>query len=476
MKDRVPSGIQGLDEVVEGGFPKGSLILLAGNLGTGKTSFSSKFLVSGAESGEPGVYVLFTEDKDFFISNVSRHLDCNLKGLIDKGKVSILDLTSLRGEGVSANIDTIVSEIENLDAKRLVIDSFTAMAQALKEPVDVRIIVHNILSRLTRGMGCTTIMIEEVPLGESKIGLGLEEFLADGVIMLGTGELDGRLLRYLSISKLRGTRLLEQQLPFTLEGGFRILPPLEPKIAKASQRYRPTPDSPNRFSTGSRDLDEMLGGGFPKGSNILFEATERFTTSEYTRIILPIALNFLTQGRGIMLVPTVGMDADFCVGILSSFGIAEKEINRLLRFCELPTPGRNQAKPHIAVFEGNDIQKDYERWLRLESELMQNTGQPVLTLSGLDTLANIFGPEVCSGLLSQDIARIRSRGTIGILIAKPGYEELVRKLSIMAEIHLKLAKEHDSILLYGMKPRTNLYAVEMEISSGYPMPRLTPII
>lgn len=62
--DRVPTGIEGLDPSIEGGFPRGSLILLAGNPGTGKTVFGAQFLYRGASVyGEPGVYVSFAESR-----------------------------------------------------------------------------------------------------------------------------------------------------------------------------------------------------------------------------------------------------------------------------------------------------------------------------------------------------------------------------------------------------------------------------
>ena len=74
MTERVKSGVEGLDEVIEGGFPKGSLILLAGEPGVGKTVFSMQFLVKGVKLSEPGIYVSFAEAKNTLIENFSRHL------------------------------------------------------------------------------------------------------------------------------------------------------------------------------------------------------------------------------------------------------------------------------------------------------------------------------------------------------------------------------------------------------------------
>ncbi|HID17673.1 TPA: ATPase, partial [Candidatus Bathyarchaeota archaeon] len=127
---RVKTGVDGLDEVIEGGFLEGSLILLAGEPGVGKTVFSIQFLVKGVELGEPGVYAGFAEAKDALLENFSRHLGVDLAGL-SKDKLKILDYTAMRNsEGASAILEAILDEVKALKAERLVIDSFSALAQA----------------------------------------------------------------------------------------------------------------------------------------------------------------------------------------------------------------------------------------------------------------------------------------------------------------------------------------------------------
>ncbi|MEM2593904.1 MAG: hypothetical protein QXV96_03240, partial [Candidatus Bathyarchaeia archaeon] len=64
----------------------------------------------------------------------------------------------------------------------------------------------------------------------------------------------------------------------------------------------------------------------------------------------------------------------------------------------------------------------------------------------------------------------------GIVLLKPGYPRLAKILSATADIHLKITREHGAVLVYGVKPRTNLHVLEMDASKGYPMPKLTPII
>ncbi|MEM2424825.1 MAG: ATPase domain-containing protein, partial [Candidatus Bathyarchaeia archaeon] len=95
--------------------------------------------------------------------------------------------------------------------------SFRFLAQAFKETHEVRVLLHTILSRITRFLGCTTLLIVENPYGEEKIGFGIEEFVADGIILLKRSRLDGRILRELELFKMRGTPTLETRVVFTLK-------------------------------------------------------------------------------------------------------------------------------------------------------------------------------------------------------------------------------------------------------------------
>lgn len=475
MTDRVSTGIDGLDAILNGGFPRGSLILLAGNPGTGKTAFSMQFIVRGAELGETGVYVSFAEGRETLLENFSSHLGVDLASLEAEGKLRILDLVAMREDSMSAILGGILGEVEALGAKRLVIDSFSAMAQAYKEPIDVRVIIHTVLGKIVRQMNCTTVMIEEVPIGKAVVGAGIEEFMADGLIMLRVDKLDGRLLRDLEIIKLRGVEPGERELAFTLKDGFKALLPLKPKLTVKAESFQPIPDPPGRYSTGSEDLDLMLGGGLPKGSSTLLEVAEKTSTLEYQILIDPIAANFIAQGRGVLNIPPSGVDATNIVDRASSYGIEEDAINRFMRVCELFEPYSEQ-KPYTFTVKGRDINEDLEEFIRIVKELERTTGQPILAIVGLDTLTAIYGEEACIRTLSLGAIKSKMFGAAVIYLAKPGYEGLTEKFSSIADINLRLTREHGAPLLYGIKPRTGLYAVDIDTSRGYLLPKLTPIV
>ncbi|MEM2841229.1 MAG: ATPase domain-containing protein [Candidatus Bathyarchaeia archaeon] len=474
MSERISSGVDGLDAVTGGGFPRGSLILLAGNPGTGKTVFSMQFLVKGAEADEPGVYVSVAEEKELLIKNVSRHLGCDVKSFVEGDKIRILDFVAVRDRGVSAYLDMMLGEVEGVGAERLVIDSFTALAQALKEPIEVRIIVQTILSRLVRRMGCTTIMVEEIPIGENRLSFGLEEFVADGVIKVGAKELDERLLRDLTIIKIRSTEITERKLVFTLRGGFKTIPPFTVKPVEQPRRFKPIPDPQGMFSTGSSDLDIMLGGGVPRGSSIMLEIDEKTPTIAYHTVVAPMAVNFAAQCRGVYLLPSSGVNYDMLRKLGFSYGLSEEEFQEYVSISSFQRIGRDM--PNILRLEGASLNDDLRAIMDRLEELTHRMGAGILCIVGSDTLVNWYGEVGCERFMNVLSSYVREYSSTLIYLVKAGRRLLARRLSSIADIHLKMVREHGVQILYGVKPRTLLWGVEMDTSKGFPSPKLTPLV
>lgn len=202
---RVATGVKGFDECIENGFPIGSIVLLAGNPGAGKTTFTSKFLYDGSTVlGEKGVYASFAETKKLFYTSMLR-FGWDFERLDREGRCSILDLATTKQTGIQSNLDLILGEISRLKAKRLVIDSVTALTSALSDQIDVRHLIH-LLYRFLKEINCTTIIISDIPYGSPSIGSGVEEFIADGIILMTTEYNEKRELeRNLRILKMRGT-------------------------------------------------------------------------------------------------------------------------------------------------------------------------------------------------------------------------------------------------------------------------------
>jgi len=201
---RIRTGIEGLDGLIEGGFLKGEVILLAGNTGSGKTIFSIEFIYNGAvQFGEKGVYATFEEDERTLKRNMAK-FGFDLDKLEQDSMIKVISLESMKGAGLNANIDFILSAIKNLQAERLVIDSLTAFLSANQEKFEYRTLMH-IFYKVLKNLNCTTIMTCSVPTGYKTLGLGIEEFIADAVLTLESITRKEELKTRFLIRKMRGT-------------------------------------------------------------------------------------------------------------------------------------------------------------------------------------------------------------------------------------------------------------------------------
>ena len=473
MGGRVLTGVSELDSLLGGGFPKGSLILVAGNPGTGKTVFSARFLYSGAaEYGESGIYVSFSESRETFLENMSG-FGFNFEKMEKEGKFKYIDMTAVKEAGISSILNVILETIHKMKAKRLVIDSFSAMVQAFEKPIDARIVIHLVLSKMVRMAQCTTMLVVEVPVGSERIGLAIEEFVADGVLIFRRDRIKGRLLRRIEILKMRGARITQYSRLFTIEGGFNVLPCFTSRTVKAPRKFKPSKDTPTHFSSGIKELDEILGGGFPRGSIILLEVEDNVPRGGVSSILNPIRLNFVNNGNGVFCVPSAGLSGEYVKESLKPF--AEKSLfDKNLQIAEF---GEAPQKPNLIPLRGRSAIDDYEKFWEQVSTFKAKTGKPVLMTIGYDTLEYRY-PRDSSTLIQLMVEmakKIRANGDLKINIIRP-FLKITPHARYISDLHFNLVEVDGSLCLYGVKPRTCVYSVEVDVSSGFPQTKLRPII
>jgi len=224
MDIRVPTGIPGLDEMIEGGFKRGSTILVVGGCGSGKSTFSMQYLYNGALAGDPGVYVSFEENPVKMKSNFSR-FGWDLDGLEKKGKLRIIKIEPREIVNVlKEDYGTIVDAIEDIGAKRIVIDSISTFELMLKDDYDRRDKELNLFEWLCKH-DCTSLIVSESEQKPSEHSLtGLVAFLVDGVVVLYNVTEGNTRQNAIEILKLRGTKHLKKIVPFTIENGIEVYP------------------------------------------------------------------------------------------------------------------------------------------------------------------------------------------------------------------------------------------------------------
>ena len=265
------TGFPGFDDITTGGLPKERSTLLLGNAGCGKTIFSMEFLVNGVRLfNEPGVFMSFEEKSEELITN-SRSLGYDLEKLLKENKIYLENLQVNRHEILkSGKYDLeglfvrLEQAIKKVNAKRLVLDSLDALFFGL-DPF----ILRNEFKRLLKWLKekkITAIITGEI--GDNFLSRhGLEEYVADCVILLNNRVTNQISTRRLRIVKYRGSIHGNNEYPFVIdEKGVTVFPVDSNALQQKS--------SSNRISSGIKDLDEMLDKkGFYAGSSILISGT-----------------------------------------------------------------------------------------------------------------------------------------------------------------------------------------------------------
>jgi len=193
-----------LDKIIEGGLNEGDVILVAGQPGAGKSTLGVQFTYNGATQwNQAGVYATFVESASKLKRNMLR-FNWDLAELERKKKINLLDLVQTIGErGVEVNLDAIMTAIKDIGAKRLVIDSLSGMMTYIQTKAEARSFVA-LMNRFLEEAKCTTLCTLEVPWARSDIGMGFEEFMADGLIVLESSLEQFKVRRRLYIPKMRG--------------------------------------------------------------------------------------------------------------------------------------------------------------------------------------------------------------------------------------------------------------------------------
>jgi KaiC/GvpD/RAD55 family RecA-like ATPase len=474
-----PTGIPGLDRLIGGGVQRGSLVMLAGNPGTGKTVFATKFLSTGiTDFDEPGIYVSFGENKETLIRNMATQFGPKVGESLKSEKLKFLEYTVMTDVGLDAVLKSISEEIHKTGAKRLVVDSYSAMAP-LFERGEIRTVLHAVLGEVIKEAGCTTIVICEVPRGQVSLGAGVEEFVADGVILLENKEVDGRPIRHIEILKMRGSKLEKTRCVFSLEGGFEVFEPIESRQSKAPLPFSQIIDSPNRYSTGLVELDKILSGGYSKGDMVLLEVDENISAGEYGTFTLPCVGNFLRHGNAVIDVPSIGVGVTLPSSLMQQGDLTSGQLDKLLTMC-IPKEHLDilPKNPQVWAFDGNDVAGSLEDFTAMINKLTQEFQQSSLYTEGVDTLFSSFGPENIVKILNATIAATRSHGNLDLIILRPGIplSSLYEMLRSIADVHLKLIKKEGILLFFGVKPWTGIYAVQTSQTGGLLRPRLAALV
>lgn len=216
--ERISSGIAGLDKVIEGGFLRGSLIIISGGVGAGKTTFALQFVYYGCSVlGESALYVLLSEDSNSLRVSASR-FGWNIEELEKSGVFYIFEPEEVERENAGRIINQIINRAISLEVKRIVIDSYSPFQLVLDSPTS-RLLVH-LLYKFSKKSRTNLMLIME---GLNPLTMS-ESYVADGLIHL-EAEYSSNTKRLMKILKMRGTRVEKSVLRFAIgDNGIEVIP------------------------------------------------------------------------------------------------------------------------------------------------------------------------------------------------------------------------------------------------------------
>jgi KaiC/GvpD/RAD55 family RecA-like ATPase len=352
----------------------------------------------------------------------------------------------------------------------LVVDSLEGVTH--KYGLEMEELVMALQKDLAENSNTNVVMVLEKPEA------GGIEYLVDGLVSLSREEVDERRIRHLRLEKLRATAIPRPRYALTLAGGrFRALGlgalARRDALAPPSRPWTPLRDSPTHFSTGIPDFDALLGGGFRRGSYNGFELDVNVSIEDYYRLFAPVFLNFLAQGRGIL-------------GVLSGGEAPESLREQLIRY----VPARifddrvritdyfaaEPKAPYILPMlragreDAQRALQSAERAVRGEED-----PQPYLEYTGFDTLEYLQGDQLAIRTLFMGVERTNLMGDVGLGLLKPGLSSTAEIVNMM-ETYFRLVSIDNTPCLYGVRPRTMLYAIVEDPEKGPPQVRLIPMV
>ncbi len=217
MIKKIATGIPGLDAITRGGIPEKDLILLSGPSGTGKTIMSLQFLYS---TKDRGIFVSFEESLPQ-IRSAASVFGMDFEKSENDGRLRLLKYDPFKIEDI---IEIIENNIQETNAHRVVIDSVSALGIYMKDPVDLRRMILQI-SETLRKNDCTSLLISETISPKRLSRFGMEEFVADGVIVLHNIFINGEYKRGINIWKLRGSNHSRKIHPYKMmSSGIVVYP------------------------------------------------------------------------------------------------------------------------------------------------------------------------------------------------------------------------------------------------------------
>jgi circadian clock protein KaiC len=415
-----PTGINGFDEITDGGLPAGRPSLVCGPPGAGKTLFALQFLVNGVTRyAEPGVFLSFEESRAEVVANVGS-LGFDLDGLERDGRL-LVDALTMEPQAVEtgefdleALMVRVAWAVEKVGAKRVAIDNVEALFATFARPSRVRSELRR-LFRWLKDQELTTVITGE--RGEGTVTRhGIEEYLSDCVVVLDDRVVQDVATRRLRVVKYRGSTRGRNEYPFLIGAdGLEVLP-----ITSLGLNQQV---SSERASTGVVGLDEMLGGhGVFRGSGVLVSGS---SGTGKTTLAASFADAACRRGETVLFFSFEESESQIYRNMASvGLDLAGWVERGLLHFhCERPTT--RGLEDHLATMQ----------------RLIQGLAPTLVVIDPVSSLARGATAFDVSAMLMRQVYYLKSAGITAVMTVlneQNGLEQSIMNISSLVDTSLEV--------------------------------------
>jgi KaiC domain protein len=214
---RVSTGVDGLDEMLGGGVPRGHAVTVLGSFGTGKTTFGLQFLMQGLINEEKGIFITLEEDADSIVANAAS-FGWDLQPYLEGKRLAVV---KLEPADIKSTVTRLKSElptfIRTFGADRVVIDSVSLLNMLFSDETEKRVRLFGLVAQI-KGSGATCVLTAETKDGNARVSRdGLVEYVSDGVISLRLDEREsGEVQPVIQIVKMRRLKHSRKIKPYSI--------------------------------------------------------------------------------------------------------------------------------------------------------------------------------------------------------------------------------------------------------------------
>jgi KaiC/GvpD/RAD55 family RecA-like ATPase len=462
---------------------QGQSLLVKGRSGTGKSTFALSLLEELAQRlpdkfrSENFIYLSSRVSSTSLKSQFAWAFEMLPEGQIVDATPSLMGVpeSPLESGEPSTNrmvysdeltfISAVNDRLRNLSSPICIIDSFDAIIEAAQaDPQRLTSALTNLGRVLSGKMVLIVEGISESPL----------DHIVDGIVCVTKEFTEGRMWRSLKLIKLRGTPIDQGMRGFSLRGNrFSILHPYDAEQAVRVSGFEVIPHTGGRFSSGSKELDEIYGG-FRRGSTFFIDVSEGVANEAVNGLVLNMVANFLRQDSGVIIVPPNKLSFRRLKAAALRYGFVDQLNTRLRLFASAATSlGVSSAtgelgEPYyktVAFRESSDLEN---AWSMVLEELRNQGCKDLLSVVGFGWLHSWLGPADLPRWATRIANDTATESNLAVTIGYSSTEVINQHLADLADIHVEMAVKEGVTVFRGINPSTPQYCLYTHLVEGKP--------